>query len=46
MHGQFSKSATVDSNDPNRPHLALTVSGTALAYVNVTPEGTVYMHGR
>jgi hypothetical protein len=46
VHGQFNKSATVESNDPNRPHIALTVSGTALAYVNVTPEGTVYMHGR
>jgi hypothetical protein len=46
LHGEFTKSATVDSNDPERPHLTLTVSGKAIPYVNVVPEGTVYMHGR
>jgi len=46
VHGKFTKSATVDSNDPANPHIQLTVSGNAIAYVNVAPEGTVYMHGR
>jgi len=46
VHGKFSKSATVESNDPSHPHLAVTVSGIALSYVNVVPEGTLYMHGR
>ena len=46
MHGEFSKSATVDSNDPERPHLMLIVRGKAIPFVSVTPDGTVYMHGR
>ncbi len=46
MHGDFTKAATVDSNDPERPHLTITVTGKAIAFVNVVPEGTLYMHGR
>lgn len=46
MHGEFSKSATIESNDPDHPHMTLTVSGNAIPYVNVAPDGTVYMHGR
>jgi hypothetical protein len=46
VHGEFTKSATVESNDPDHPHMTLTVSGKEIAYVNIAPEGTVYMHGR
>jgi len=46
VHGEFTKAATVDSNDPERPHLTITVTGTAVPFVNVVPEGTLYMHGR
>ena len=46
MHRHFSKTATVKSNDPARPNLTLTVSGNAIPFVNVEPEGTIYMHGR
>ena len=46
VHGEFTKSATVDSNDPDHPHMTLTVSGKEIPYVSVLPEGTVYMHGR
>ncbi len=46
VHGEFHKAATVDSNDPQHPHMTLTVTGRAIAYVDVIPEGTVYMHGR
>lgn len=46
MHGEFTKSATVDSNDPQRPHITLQVTGKVIPYVNVVPEGTVYMHGK
>ena len=46
VHGQFNKSASVETNDPERPHLTIAVSGSEIAYVNVVPEGTVYLHGR
>ena len=46
VHGEFTKSATVDSNDPDHPHMTLTVTGKEIPYVNIQPEGTVYMHGR
>jgi hypothetical protein len=46
LHGDFSKTAAVHSNDPERPSISLTVTGKAIPYVNVVPEGTIYMHGR
>jgi hypothetical protein len=46
VHGEFSKSASVHSNDPERPQMALTLRGKAIPYVNVVPDGTVFMHGR
>jgi hypothetical protein len=46
VHGEFTKSATVDSNDPDHPHMTLTVTGKEIPYVDVEPEGTVYLHGR
>jgi hypothetical protein len=46
VHGEFSKTATVMTNDPDHPQLTLTIAGTEIPYVNVKPEGTVYLHGR
>lgn len=46
VHGEFTKSATVESNDPDHPHMTLTLSGKEIPYVNVVPDGTVYLHGR
>jgi hypothetical protein len=46
VHGEFNKSAAVESNDPDRPHMTLMLHGRAVPYVNVVPEGTVRMHGR
>lgn len=46
VHGEFSKSAQVHSNDPAHPQLAITVAGYEVPYVNVVPEGNVYLHGR
>ncbi|HEX6790658.1 MAG TPA: DUF1573 domain-containing protein [Candidatus Krumholzibacteria bacterium] len=46
VHGDFRKSAAVKSSDPYHPSMTLTISGNAVPYVNVAPEGTVLMHGR
>ena len=46
VHGEFTKSATVKSNDPQRPNITLQVTGKVISYVNVAPEGTVFMHGK
>jgi hypothetical protein len=46
VHGQFSKSAEVTSNDPDHPQISLSISGTEIPFVNVIPDGTVYLHGR
>jgi hypothetical protein len=46
VSGEFNKAADVLTNDPDHPHLTITIGGTEIPYVNVIPEGTVYMHGR
>ena len=44
--GQFSKATEVKTNDPVRAQFTLLMSGKEIPYVNVMPEGTVYLHGR
>jgi hypothetical protein len=46
VHDAFTKSATVLTNDPDHPQLTITVAGWEIPYLNVSPEGTVYLHGR
>jgi len=46
VHGEFDKSASVVSNDPQIPHMVLKMTGKAIPYVNVDPEGTVYLQGQ
>jgi len=46
VHGEFNKAASVETNDPDHPHLTISIGGTEIPYVNVAPEGTVYLHGR
>lgn len=46
VQGQFSKATEVKTNDPDRPQLTLVMSGKEIPLVQVTPEGTVYLHGR
>lgn len=46
VHGTFSKTATVTSNDPLHAHITLAIEGTEIPYLNIVPEGTVYLHGR
>jgi len=46
VHGEFNKAATVETNDPDHPRMTISITGKEIAYVNVIPEGTVYLHGR
>jgi uncharacterized protein DUF1573 len=46
VHGEFSKAAEVTSNDPDHPSISLSISGKEIPFVNVVPDGTVYLHGR
>lgn len=46
VHGQFSKAAEVLSNDTDHPSISLSISGKEIPFVNVIPDGTVYLHGR
>lgn len=46
VHGKFQKTATVKCNDPEHPVLTLTIAGNEVPYVNVEPQGTIYLHGR
>lgn len=46
VHGEFSKAAEVTTNDPDHPNISLSISGKEVPFVNVIPDGTVYLHGR
>lgn len=46
VHGEFSKTATVTTNDPEHPQLTLTIAGKEIPFLNVVPDGTIYLHGR
>lgn len=46
VHGYFDKAATVKTNDPKHASLTIALAGKEIPYVNVAPEGTVYLHGR
>lgn len=46
VHDNFSKSASVSSNDPVHATMTIAVSGIEIPYLNILPEGTVYLHGR
>jgi len=46
VHGDFDKSASVVSNDPQVPHLVIKLTGREIPYVSIQPEGTVFLQGR
>ncbi|HEX5131755.1 MAG TPA: DUF1573 domain-containing protein [Candidatus Krumholzibacteria bacterium] len=46
VHGEFSKTASVKTNDPDHPELTLTIAGNEIPFLRVEPEGTIYLHGR
>ena len=45
VHGRFSKTAQVRSNDPDHSELLLTIAGTEIPYVNIGPADRVYLQG-
>ena len=45
VHGAFSKSATVTSNDPENPTMTIAIAGHELSYVDVKPADRVYLTG-
>lgn len=46
VHGEFTKTAQVLSNDPEHPELTLTIAGNKVAFLNIVPDGVVYLQGR
>lgn len=46
VHGQFTKAAEVKTNDPDHPTISLSISGKEIPFVEVVPDGTVYLHAR
>jgi hypothetical protein len=46
VHGDFVKTAQVHSNDPEHPELTLTIAGKKVGFLNVVPDGVVYLQGR
>ncbi len=45
VHGVFSKSATVRTNDPVKRSFSIAIAGSEVPYLNLRPEGTVVLHG-
>jgi len=45
VSGTFSKSATVQTNDPKHSHLTITLAGKIIPYIEVQPANTVYLAG-
>jgi hypothetical protein len=46
VHGEFAKTAQVLTNDPQYPEVTLTIAGKKVPYLNVIPDGVVYLQGR
>lgn len=46
VHGSFSKSATIHSNDPKNPVMTITMSANEVPYVSVEPTERLYLQGR
>jgi Protein of unknown function (DUF1573) len=46
VHDAFNKKATVKSNDPVHGTMTIAVTGKEIPYLDVSPPGTVYLHGR
>lgn len=46
VQGEFAKTAVVKTNDPAHPELTLTIAGTEIPFLKISPEGTIYLHGR
>jgi hypothetical protein len=45
VHGDFTKSATIRSNDPKNPVMTITMAGSVIQYINVIPRSRIYLQG-
>jgi hypothetical protein len=45
IQGEFSKSATITSNDPRNPRKVISISGKIVAYVELQPSSRIYLRG-
>ena len=45
MSGNFSKNATIYTNDPKHPRMTVSIAGRILHYVDVTPSSRVFLRG-
>jgi hypothetical protein len=45
VHGKFSKSATIRSNDPEHPTMSVSIAGNITPYISVTPNARVFLQG-
>lgn len=45
VHGAFSKSATVQTNDRKHAQLTITLAGKIIPYIEIQPPSTVYLTG-
>jgi len=46
VHGQFNKSATIRSNDPDHPVMTISMAGQITPFVEVQPASRVYLQGQ
>jgi hypothetical protein len=46
VHGSFTKTATVRTNDPVKRSFSIGISGTEIPFLNIVPQGTVVLQGR
>ena len=45
ISGNFSKNASVTTNDPRHPQLTISLSGKIIPYVQVEPSNRIYLRG-
>jgi hypothetical protein len=46
VHGKFSKSATIHSNDPEHPVMTISITADITPYIDIQPPQRVYLQGR
>jgi hypothetical protein len=46
VHGNFTKSAAIHSNDPEHPVMTVTLAGSEIPYIDIVPRDRVYLQGR
>jgi hypothetical protein len=45
VHGKFTKSATIHSNDPEHPSMTITMTGNITPYISMVPNSRIFLQG-